>query len=627
MKSLFNINRIYFTFALYLVIIIIPLGIVYYVGTVSLEDKRRQIENNVQAELANTGDSLKHELFTVWEAFLREELFRKYYHYQAVTLPESAEDEEYLKVEGLRPERSPLAHTIDRLDNLGNDKGGYVNPSRPSMNDAIRNSVVGYFSFEPATNRLFTPYDASPYLHLPASTERLKRTLMVNNFRHFLEQDLHDRLLDELGLRAGEEVVPNNVLRFLRVNNISKEKEYQAKVECLDRLAANLPLTRTTMVGSPTIWVYYYDFRFCTYSWKDTNYVIGFRPVLVNKNRLLVQGFVVNTLVLIQELQSYLEEIQPEFGSVVIEDSTPVLGEPLFDPFNFLVITYKANGDKNYLHNYHDERRRFNLTMIVLTIALVFSMVHLGSLILGHVDLHRKKNNFISAITHELKAPLTSIMMYAEMLEEGWARGKEVTYYQHIRWESERLSRLIRNILDFSGLERGTFKLQRAPLELDIFVEETLAALADWIDKSGLKLDIHIEAQPLVLVDKDSMSQVIYNLCDNTIKYGLSNEQPLLTVRVAELEEKAILEVFDNGAGIPKEEESKIFNRFYRIENEMTRESTGTGLGLALVKDLVEGNQGTIAYFRPANGSGFGVRITFPKLDEPEDDFDDGEFD
>lgn len=626
MKSLFNIHRLYFTFALYLVIIIIPLGIVYYVGMVSLEDKRRQIESNVQAELASTGDSLKHELFTVWESFLREELFRKYHHYQAVTLPESAEDEDVLKIEGLRPERSPLAHTIDRLDNLGSDKGGLVNPSRPSMNDAIRNSVVGYFSLDPQTKMFYTPYDPSSYIHQAASTERLKRTQMVAEYRQFLEQDLLGRLMDELGMRADDEVVPNNVLRYLRVNNISKEKEYQAKAECLERLASNQPLTRTSMVGSPTIWVYYYDFRFCTFTWEGTNYVIGFRPVLVNKDRLLVQGFVVNTLVLIQELQSYLEEIQPEFGSVVIEETTPVLGEPLFDPFNFLVITYKANGDKNYLHNYIDERRRFNLTMIVLTIALVFSMVHLGSLILGHVDLHRKKNNFISAITHELKAPLTSIMMYAEMLEEGWARGKEMTYYQHIRWESERLSRLIRNILDFSGLERGTFKLQRAPLELDIFVEETLAALTDWIDKSGLKLDIHLDAQPTVMVDKDSMSQVLYNLCDNTIKYGLSNEKPLLTVRVAELEDKAILEVYDNGAGIPKEEESKIFNRFYRIENEMTRESTGTGLGLALVKDLVEGNQGTIAYFRPTTGTGFGVRITFPKLEETEDEFVEDEF-
>ena len=244
-------------------------------------------------------------------------------------------------------------------------------------------------------------------------------------------------------------------------------------------------------------------------------------------------------------------------------------------------------------------------------------MVHMGSLIVGHVDLHRKKNNFISAITHELKAPLTSIMMYAEMLEEGWAVGKEQTYYQHIRWESERLSRLIRNILDFSGLERGTFKLQRAPLELDTFVTDTLAALKDWVDKSGLALVVDIQAAPVVVADKDSLSQVLYNLCDNTIKYGMGGETPCLSVSVSELEDQAILTVWDNGLGVNKEEVGKIFNRFYRIENEMTRESTGTGLGLALVKDLVEGNEGKIEYFRP-EGGGFGVRIMFPRVEDEE---------
>ena len=121
---------------------------------------------------------------------------------------------------------------------------------------------------------------------------------------------------------------------------------------------------------------------------------------------------------------------------------------------------------------------------------------------------------------------------------------------------------------------------------------ETLESLKDWMDKNGLQIDLKIEASPLILADKDSLSQVIYNLCDNTLKYGMSAEKPLLTIRVTELEEQAILSIHDNGAGVPKEEATKVFRKFYRIENEMTRESTGTGLGLALVKDLVEGNGG-----------------------------------
>lgn len=615
MKS-FSRNRLFVTFGLYVVIIVIPLGVMFFVGTRSLEDKRKQIEDSVASRLEKVGESLHHDMNIEWENFIRTELFRKYYHYQAVTLDD--DDGDGLRVaEGIRPERSPLYYTYYNLENLTYEQGGEGDPSRPSVGDIITNSLVGYFSYEPQTDTFTTPYDISKALPQSPSLEFVRRQELSNQFQSFLKSDLRPKLLDEMGWDGQPPLRATDVLRTLRASRISKDKEVRSKVDILRQLAANEIYEPKVPKLDPAVDVYYYNFRFAAMLWETDEYVLGFRPVLVNKKDLLIQGFLINTVVLIQEAQSYLEEFQTEFGSVVLENTNPMLGQPLFDPFNSLVITYKTNGDKSYLRGHEDEKRRFYITMICLTIALVFSMVHLGSLIVGHVDLHRKKNNFISAITHELKAPLTSIMMYAEMLEEGWARGKENTYYQHIRWESERLSRLIRNILDFSGLERGTFKLQRSPLELDTFVTDTLESLKDWVDKNGLDLVIDVQAAPVVFADKDSLSQVIYNLCDNTIKYGMGAENPALTVAVDELEDQAILAISDNGDGVQKEEESKVFNRFYRIENEMTRESTGTGLGLALVKDLVEGNEGHIEYFRPENG-GFGVRITFPRVEDEE---------
>ena len=130
-------------------------------------------------------------------------------------------------------------------------------------------------------------------------------------------------------------------------------------------------------------------------------------------------------------------------------------------------------------------------------------------------------------------------------------------------------------------------------------------------------MDIVITATPSVQFDKDSLSQVIYNLCDNAIKYGKPDEgQARMVIEIDEEDSFAILSFFDNGPGVPRLEETKIFQRFYRCENELTRESTGTGLGLSLVKELAEGNGGKVNLFHPDSG-GFGVRMWLPLALDP----------
>ena len=188
----------------------------------------------------------------------------------------------------------------------------------------------------------------------------------------------------------------NAVLRFVRASLISKEKESRTKLDGLSRLAADQAYEELRTIQDSTVWVYYYDYSFIQFEQENNSYVMGFRPVLIDKERLLIQGFLINTVVLIQESQSYLENLQTDFGSVVLEKSTQVVGQALFEPFSGLRITYKTNEDKGYLRNYYDDQRRFYITMVCLTIALAFSMIHMGTLIYGHVDLSRKKNNFIS---------------------------------------------------------------------------------------------------------------------------------------------------------------------------------------------------------------------------------------
>ena len=363
MKALFSTHRLFVTFGLYMVIIVIPLGVMFFVGTRSLEDKRIQIEESVKSQLEKVGENLHHDLNIEWESFLRGELFRKYYHYQAVTLADD-EEEGPLRSRGVRAERSPLYYTSDKLENLFFEEGVEGSPSRPSVSDIITNSLVGYFSYEPGRRRFTTPYDISVALPQSPSLEFQRRRQLSERFHEFLQSDLRPKLWDEMGWDGVSKLRPTGVLRYLRAQRISKDKELRSKVEILDHLAANETFSKEPPEHDPAVDVYYYNFRFFALLWHGDQYVVGFRPVTINADRLLVQGFVLNTVVLIQESQSYLEELQTDFGSVVLEDTNPMLGQPLFDPFNALVITNKTNGDKSYLRNYQEEKRRFYLTII-----------------------------------------------------------------------------------------------------------------------------------------------------------------------------------------------------------------------------------------------------------------------
>jgi len=459
--------------------------------------------------------------------------------------------------------------------------------------------------------KMTTPYD--PTRHFETGPDDLQ---YINQFRDFLQQELKAELLRSLGLDVDPSAESARLLRpFSR--RLTKETEPLPDFDALEEIYGD-SIARLIRSSDGRLQVDYYDMAFLTPKYRDERFrkdrhIVCYRAVVINDYKL-IQGFLFNAQLLIQEAQSYLENSQPQYGHVIIDYfSAPLYSETLFEPFDLLSIDYRLSEDEAYLRSYHEEKRFFWIVVSLLAGAYLVSMLHLGTLIHFNIDLYRKKTNFISSVTHEIKAPLTSIIMYAEMLCEGWGKGKEDTYYRYILWESERLSRLLKNILDYSGLERGTFKFTATPVDLAAFVEETLGPLRVWVENNGLKLLLQVKARPRINIDRDSLSQVFYNLCDNAIKYGRSAEDSCLTVVVEEAGRDAVLRVFDNGPGVSKREAGKIFRLFYRGENELTRENTGTGLGLALVLELVEGNGGTIEY-EPPQGGGFGLCITFPKI-------------
>lgn len=601
-------GRILKTFIGYAVIIIIPVGILIYQGIQSLNNHKTQMINNLQSKLEKVGADLYQEMLLQWQDFIEAEKVRPFYHYQPLIIP----DEEQISIRGIAVQRSPLYQYVHDLSRLDPASSGATTSQRTVFND----SLIGWFQLDPLEGNVVTPYDPNTTFETGESEYNA-----IIQYRRFLNDEVMPAVLDMLNLNAVTSPTTGDILFQVKTKRITKVREPRDKMKRMEDLSgSNLDFSNGE---GPLVSVGYYDFTHLTVEHGGNDYIVVFRPILIESRKVLLQGFVFSQLLFVTETQSFLEPKQPEFGSVVIGDFAAVQGRPFFPPFSGVAVGKRTGDQSTYLAAYYAERNRFLVTILLLITALGGSLLHLGKLIVAQSKLTRKKNDFISAVTHELKAPLTSIIMYTEMLLEGWAQGKEGTYYKYIHCESERLSRLIKNVLDYSGIERGVFRLKQGSLYLHDFVEETLEPLHLWIENNGLELVFEVSANPLINFDKDALSQVVYNLCDNAIKYGKAPENPKLTIRIEEREDEAFLIVFDNGPGVSQEERERVFQRFYRCENELTRESTGTGLGLSLVKELVEGNGGSLELFDPPTGHGFGVKITLIKagIDEEEPEF------
>ncbi|HUW19140.1 MAG TPA: HAMP domain-containing sensor histidine kinase [Sedimentisphaerales bacterium] len=253
----------------------------------------------------------------------------------------------------------------------------------------------------------------------------------------------------------------------------------------------------------------------------------------------------------------------------------------------------------------------FSIVGIVF-LAATLGLVSLWRYARAQIKLSEKKDDFISAVSHELRTPLTSIRMYSEMLEKDWVKSeqKRSEYYRNMRQESERLSRLIENVLDFSRIQKGRKKYAFTVGDLNACVGGVVEMMAPYAAQNGFS--IRTEFQPLrqTVFDNDAVKQIVVNLLDNAVKYARGAEDKTITVRTKSDSQFILVEVEDHGPGVPHRQRKKVFEEFYRLGAEATRETAGTGLGLALVKKFAEAHNGFVEILsaRPA-GSVFRVGL------------------
>ena len=260
--------------------------------------------------------------------------------------------------------------------------------------------------------------------------------------------------------------------------------------------------------------------------------------------------------------------------------------------------------------------RRGLYFFIFLLIAgiLVFGLVLTMRSVSHELELARMKSDFVSTVSHEFKSPLTSIRQLAEMLQSGRVPSEErrQKYYDVLLEQSERLALLTDNILSLAKIEAGRAALAFETTDIPALLAGVVTSIQERVRHEGFDIGLDIEdTLPLLSVDRTAFSQAITNLIDNAIKY--SGESRKVSVRAAVEGKAAAIAVRDFGIGIRKEDRQRLFERFYRGGDELTRTVKGSGLGLTLVKEIVEAHRGTIEVeSEPGKGSVFTIRLPLP---------------
>jgi signal transduction histidine kinase len=232
----------------------------------------------------------------------------------------------------------------------------------------------------------------------------------------------------------------------------------------------------------------------------------------------------------------------------------------------------------------------------------------------SQVVFSQKRQDFVSAVTHELKTPLTSIRMYSEMLEDGWAKDEEKRgeYYRQISKESGRLSRLIENVLQLARLEKKTYKLNLKKEVPSHDFSEICAQLKRIAERQGFAVMSNADGDlPPLLYDPEAVQQIYLSLLDNSLKFGAESPDKSLEATLRREGDRVVWTWADRGPGVPDKELSRVFENFYRVENEMTRKTQGTGIGLAMGRMLANAMGATIRA-RNRDGGGLEVRLEFP---------------
>lgn len=330
----------------------------------------------------------------------------------------------------------------------------------------------------------------------------------------------------------------------------------------------------------------------------------------------------------IQELREELKRQQDRFYRVLSALKTPLL---VLDPSGRVILENAEAVEffgsvkgrsfwelpearlREAIQASRKDPRRLELSFRERRLLLSPSRTEEGLLILVFHDLtpawemERLKRDLVASVSHELRTPLSALKGYIEAMKEDPDGGR--TYLGVLERNVDRLIRLVEDLLSLSQLEGGRVRLQREEFGLKDFLDTVLPPLKRRAEGKGLRFEIEVPEGLRVWADPLRLSEVLFNLVDNAIRF---TDHGWVRLRAREDQKEVVLEVSDSGIGIPKEELARIFEPFYVVDKSRSRRTGGTGLGLSIVKSIVELHGGKVEV-ESRLGEGSTFRVSFPK--------------
>jgi signal transduction histidine kinase len=304
-------------------------------------------------------------------------------------------------------------------------------------------------------------------------------------------------------------------------------------------------------------------------------------------------------------------EQTPLAASACWNGGAPEVERPFDSVFTNLILGIRPYGTTIAEISNHWTHLAF-LSLGALSLLMGGGMILAYRNVARELALAKVKSDFVSNVSHELRTPLALIRLYAETLELGRlsSPAKHQEYYEIIRKESERLSSLINNILDFSRIEAGKKEYSFRETDMADLVRSTLDSYRYEIEQNGFQFEQKIDNNlPQLRVDREAIARSLLNLVNNAVKYSAAEKY--LGVHLYQRNGDVNLEVVDHGIGIPAKEQLKIFEKFYRVGDPLVHNTKGSGLGLSLVRHIVQAHGGVVAV-ESAPGRGSKFIITLP---------------
>jgi len=349
-----------------------------------------------------------------------------------------------------------------------------------------------------------------------------------------------------------------------------------------------------------------------SYTYPDSQSLFGFTI----DNRYLKNEIFPSILAKLPIKEGFIVQITDEGDNVIAGEEISEQGSPP-------LLSYSCNFEegfppwmvKIYQSSPSEAERQFGirrniyvLSVVVVIIAILFGGVMAIRGTAKELRLAKLKSEFVSTVSHEFRTPLTSIRYLAELLQRGRVKeeSKKQQYYESITHESERLSRLIENILDFSKIEAGMKEYEFAETNVTEMCQDVVSRFQEQIAPQDFTVEDEISKElPKIFADKEALGRALYNLLDNAVKY--SGESRKIKFRAWTDPSKIYLKVEDKGIGIGKEDQDRVFEKFYRSGDVQDSSIKGSGIGLTLVSHIAKAHCGEVII---ESGLGEGTEVT-----------------